>query len=78
MILEGRSRERDCLHESFFRERDGERAIPKQDFEQAKTKYYQLRGWDEQKGWPTVRKLTELGLSDVADKLQETVALKDS
>jgi aldehyde:ferredoxin oxidoreductase len=78
MILEGRSRERDSLHESFFRERDGERAIPKQDFEHAKTKYYQLRGWDEQNGWPTVKKLTELGLSDVARKLQETVALKDS
>ena len=71
MVLEGRTREKDTLHESYFTERDGEKAISKSDFEQAKTRYYQLRGWDEQRGWPTIKKLTELGLSDVADKLQQ-------
>jgi aldehyde:ferredoxin oxidoreductase len=78
MVLEGRTREKDNLHQSYFTDRDGEKPIPKSDFEHAKTKYYQLRGWDEENGWPTIKKLTELGLSDVADKLQKTVSLKHS
>lgn len=31
--------------------------------------YYDLRGWDRRSGLPTKRKLTELGLGDVADEL---------
>lgn len=71
MVQEGRTREKDTLHDSYFTDRDGEKAIPKSEFEQAKTKYYDLRGWDQDRGWPTVRKLTELGLSDLADKIQQ-------
>jgi aldehyde:ferredoxin oxidoreductase len=62
MVREGRTREQDTFHESYFREHGGEKAIPLTDFEEAKTRYYQLRGWDEKTGWPTRQKLQELGL----------------
>ena len=62
MVREGRTREQDTFHESYFREHGGEKAIPRTDFEEAKTRYYQLRGWDEKTGWPTREKLQELGL----------------
>ena len=66
MVKEGRTRREDTFHESFFQEEAGEKAVPKEDFEKAKTKYYQLRGWDEETGWPTRKKLEELELFDVA------------
>ena len=62
MVREGRTREQDTFHESYFREHGGEKAIPRTDFEEAKSRYYQLRGWDEKTGWPTREKLAELGL----------------
>ncbi len=38
-------------------------------FEQMKTEFYELRGWDPGTGYPTRRKLEELDLADVADDL---------
>ena len=32
-------------------------------------KYYRLRGWDVERGRPTVSKLRQLGLDDVAEEL---------
>jgi len=32
-------------------------------------RYYDLRGWDRETGWPTAAKLAELGLEDVAQAL---------
>jgi aldehyde:ferredoxin oxidoreductase len=69
MVKEGRTRREDIFHESFFREEAGEKAVPEEDFERAKTRYYRLRGWDEETGWPTRKKLEELDLSDVAGDL---------
>jgi aldehyde:ferredoxin oxidoreductase len=69
MVKEGRTRREDTFHESFFKEGPKEKAVPKEDFERAKTSYYQLRGWDETTGWPTREKLEELDLSDVARDL---------
>jgi len=69
MVKEGRTREEDTFHESFFKEGPKEEAVPKEDFESAKTRYYRLRGWDEATGWPTREKLEELDLSDVARDL---------
>jgi aldehyde:ferredoxin oxidoreductase len=71
MLQEGRTRENDTLNEVYFRNYKGEFAIPREDFEKAKTDYYRLRGWDEAKGWPTTQKLNQLGLSDVAEILQK-------
>jgi aldehyde:ferredoxin oxidoreductase len=44
--------------------------LDRQDFETAKTDYYQQRGWDVKTGAPTRKKLEELDLKDVADKLK--------
>ena len=65
MAREGRTREQDTLHDSYFRDLGGERAIPRESFEEAKTQYYRLRGWDEKTGWPRKEKLVELGLSEM-------------
>lgn len=69
MVREGRTRDQDTVQEIFFNEDRGEKAIPRSEFEEAKTRYYQLRGWDEKIGWPTREKLDQLGLVDVADHL---------
>ena len=71
MVREGRTRNDDTLHESYFKERDGEQPVSKPDFERAKTVYYQLRGWDKNSGWPTSRKLHKIGLFDVARDLEK-------
>ena len=34
-------------------------------------KYYELRGWNKENGWPTRRKLEELGLKRIADELEK-------
>ncbi len=76
MLREGRTRENDTLRENYFRNYEGETAIPKASFEKAKTNYYRLRGWDEIKGWPTSQKLNQLGLSDVVDILKKEKLVK--
>jgi aldehyde:ferredoxin oxidoreductase len=43
--------------------------VEKDKFEQMKTEYYNLRGWDIDSGFPTRVKLEELRLKDVADEL---------
>ncbi len=71
MITEGRTREEDTLQESYFVELNGLKGISKEDFEEAKTRYYRLRGWDEETGRPTREKLDEIGLRDVAIDLEK-------
>jgi aldehyde:ferredoxin oxidoreductase len=44
-------------------------AVPVKEFEEAKARYYQMVGWDEN-GRPTRPKLEELALSWVADELE--------
>jgi aldehyde:ferredoxin oxidoreductase len=34
-------------------------------------KYYELRGWDKTKGWPTKQKLEELGLKEIAEGIDK-------
>jgi aldehyde:ferredoxin oxidoreductase len=76
MVREGRARDEETFHPSYFTSEGGEKAVPKSDFENAKTRYYQLRGWDEEKGWPTRERLAHLGLSDIADDLIKKNLLK--
>jgi aldehyde:ferredoxin oxidoreductase len=71
MILEGRTRMDDTLHKSYFIESYGKKGISKEDFEKAKTRYYRLRGWDIDLGWPTMEKLKEIDLGDVAYELDK-------
>ena len=46
------------------------RSIDRDKFEDWKTKYYELEGWDTKTGWPTRSTLEGLGLGHVADELQ--------
>ena len=43
--------------------------LDRQKFEDMKSEFYALRGWDVPSGLPTKAKLQELGLPDVADDL---------
>jgi len=47
------------------------RKIERDKFEEWKTTYYQLEGWDPETGWPTRATLESLGLGHVADELQK-------
>jgi aldehyde:ferredoxin oxidoreductase len=47
-----------------------ERTLDRDQFEQWKTKYYTIEGWNTSSGWPTRATLEEVGLSHVADKLE--------
>ena len=47
-----------------------DRQIDRDKFEDWKTLYYRLEGWDEKTGWPRRDTLEELGLKDVADELE--------
>jgi aldehyde:ferredoxin oxidoreductase len=44
--------------------------IDRADFENLKSEYYELRGWDVESGLPTETRLRDLGLADVADDLK--------
>ncbi|MEM2103590.1 MAG: aldehyde ferredoxin oxidoreductase C-terminal domain-containing protein, partial [Candidatus Bathyarchaeia archaeon] len=46
------------------------RKIDRQKFEEWKTKYYKLEGWDPDTGWPTRKTLENLGLKHVANLLE--------
>ena len=46
------------------------RTLDRARFEEWKTKYFELEGWDTSSGWPTRSTLEELGLGKVTDELQ--------
>jgi aldehyde:ferredoxin oxidoreductase len=50
--------------------------IDRADFENLKSEYYQLRGWDVPSGLPTAKKLSELGLADIAADLKSRGLLR--
>ena len=76
---ENRTRENDTLNEPYFKKAITCLAgsatglvngpIDKAKFEALKDRYYDLRGWDVNTGWPTRAKLEDLGLKDIADEL---------
>jgi aldehyde:ferredoxin oxidoreductase len=47
------------------------RVVDKAELEKAKSKLYELRGWDVNTGWPTKETYERLGLKDVAKKLEK-------
>jgi aldehyde:ferredoxin oxidoreductase len=55
-----------------------DRHIDRDKFEDWKTLYYRIEGWDEQTGWPTRGTLEELGLKKVADELESKAKLGTS
>ena len=46
------------------------RSLDKAKFEQFKTRYYELEGWDTASGWPKRATLEEMDLGFVADELE--------
>jgi hypothetical protein len=52
--------------------------LDKQGFEDWKTKFYTLEGWDPKNGWPERSTLEGLGLGHVADELASKQKLGDS
>lgn len=50
--------------------------VEEEKFENVKSEYYELRGWDMPSGLPTMAKLQELELADVADDLERRGLLK--
>ncbi len=47
------------------------RSLNKEKFEEFKTRFYQLEGWDTSTGWPKRSNLEELDLEFVADELED-------
>jgi aldehyde:ferredoxin oxidoreductase len=47
------------------------RCLDKAKFEEFKTRFYNLEGWDSRSGWPKRRTLESLGLKFVADELEK-------
>ena len=47
------------------------RHFDKEKFEEFKTRFYKLQGWDTTTGYPTRATLESLGLDYVADELDE-------
>ncbi len=50
--------------------------VDRDKFEEMKSEYYQLRGWDVASGFQTMTKLKELDMADVAGDLQKRGLLK--
>jgi aldehyde:ferredoxin oxidoreductase len=46
------------------------RSIDRKGFEEWKTTFYRLEGWDTKTGWPTAKTLAALDLGFVADALK--------
>jgi aldehyde:ferredoxin oxidoreductase len=73
---EGFTRQDDRLPERLFQGLEngalvGE-SIPRQEFEQALTRLYELKGWDPQTAAPTRQRLEELSLGWAADLLEQS------
>jgi aldehyde:ferredoxin oxidoreductase len=68
---EGFSRKDDALPERLFQGLENGalqgQAMPREDFEQALTRIYRTKGWDEQTGMPTRERLESLSLGWAAD-----------
>jgi aldehyde:ferredoxin oxidoreductase len=45
--------------------------LNKEKFEEWKSKFYNLEGWNEANGWPKRSTLEDMGLKKVADTLQK-------
>jgi aldehyde:ferredoxin oxidoreductase len=47
------------------------RRMEKEKFEEFKTRFYKLQGWDTTSGYPTRKTLGSMGLDFVADELEK-------
>jgi aldehyde:ferredoxin oxidoreductase len=76
---DGRTRQDDVLHERYYNNLDAaERKYGREDLENAKSEFYQLKGWQLTTGVPSRKKLQSLGLKEVADELENRGVLPKS
>ncbi len=70
-VWHGIGRADDCLPRRFADEPSPSGNAMGQviDLEPMLDEYYRLRGWDQTTGWPTAKKLRQLGLEDAAERL---------
>ena len=52
------------------------RTLDRKKFEDVKTRFYKLEGWDEEGGWPTRESLESYDLAEYADALEEAGVIK--
>ncbi len=81
-VREGFTRKDDSFPERFYTEPMSEgpakgAILIKKEIESALDEYYELRGWDRESGLPTVKKLSDLGLADIAVDLKRLGMIKD-
>ena len=83
VLRENRHRDEDTLNHDMFEGKTGRilsthlsEPLDREQWEALKDRYYELRGWDVDTGVPTRSKLEELGMKDVADKLQSAGKVK--
>jgi len=73
VLRENRHRDDDTISHVWFEQvlKGGpSKPLDKERWEALKDRFYQLRGWEVNTGWPTRAKLEMLGMKAVADKLQ--------
>ena len=77
VLRENRLRDEEILPDMFYETKwstgsplGGNAQLDRDKFEALKDRYYRLCGWDIKTGWPTRVKLEDLGLTDVAGKLE--------
>jgi len=82
IVREGFSRKDDSFPERFYTEPmpNGPAKgsiLSREEIESALEEYYELRGWDKATGLPTIKKLNEIGLSDIAQDLKRLNKIMD-
>jgi aldehyde:ferredoxin oxidoreductase len=75
-VREGSTRDDDTIGEGWHKwpitsGPHKSRVVDKAELEKAKSKLYELRGWDVDTGWPTKETYERLGLKDVAKNLEK-------
>lgn len=81
-VREGLTRKDDSFPERFYTEPMPEgpakgAILMRKEVESALDEYYELRGWDKKSGLPTVKKLNDLDLADIAEDLKRLGKIKE-
>ena len=73
-IREGLTRKDNAWHDRFYSEPFPEGSakgyvLSRKEVDDTLDEYYELRGWDKERGLPSAKKLNDLGLQDIAQDL---------
>ncbi|MBI4332662.1 MAG: aldehyde ferredoxin oxidoreductase family protein [Chloroflexi bacterium] len=81
IVRDGLTKKDDCWPDRFYEEPLPEggakgAVLSRETMDRLLEEYYALRGWERETGLPTARKLTELGLGDIANELVQRGKLR--